>query len=320
MYTYRIVKDYRPDIPQTPTGTVGPFLMAALHDTEGGVGDAGALATIRFLIDRKDRNASYHELWSWDEATRVFTVRRIVPPTSAAHSINPYPPSKGGSYEPDALVREALGARVNDPNRVVYAVSIAGKVADVNRWSTDSDFVMACQRRLAEIRAELRMPDRKGEHFRFSPSTRSDWGKLLTSAIDGKEIWVDILPVQEQWKTKLGARFFAGGPEGVGIPKRFNVVMTVTSIAETTDNRFRLVAWNNEILFVERAGLEPIAGTRNPKTGYGAPTPIIKEVIKEVPTGITQSQVDLAVAAATEKGIQTGTNAEKSRLRKLLGL
>lgn len=320
MYVYRVVEDYREDVPQTSSGVIGPFLCFVLHDTEGGVGDSGALGTLRFLIDRKDRNASYHELWSWEEATRVFTARRIVPPTSAAHSLNPFPPSQGGSYEPDAYVRESLGARVNDPNRVVYAVSLAGTKADVDRWSEDSDFVKACLRRLAELRAELRMPNRKAEHFRFNPSTRSDWGKLLTPAINREEMWVRILPVQEQWTTKLGARFYAGGPEGVGIPKHFNAVVTVTSIAETDDNRFRLVAWNNEILFVERAGLTPISGTRNPAEGYGAPLPIIKEVIKEVPTGITQSDLDKAVAVAQESGLKAGITNEKSRLRKLLGL
>lgn len=185
-YIYNVREDYRAGIPQTPTGTIGPFLMIAEHDTEGGTGDAGAIGTIYFLIDRADRNASYHELWAWDEGTRIFRVRRIVPPTSAAHSVNPFPPSKGGSYEPDATVRAALGARVNDPNRVIYAVSIAGTKADVNRWSTDPDFVAACKRRIAEIRKELNIPDRRAEHFRFNPSTRSDWGTLLTPALNAQ--------------------------------------------------------------------------------------------------------------------------------------
>lgn len=325
MYTYRVVADYRSGIPQTPTGTIGPFLMLALHDSEGGVGDKGAIGTIQFLIDRPDRNASYHEIWAWDEATKVFTVRRIVPPTSAAHSLNPFPPSKGGSYEPDAIVREALGARVNDPNRVVYAVCIAGKVADVNRWSEDPDFVSACYRRILELRHELKIPKRKGEHFRLNPSTRSDWGRLLTPALDVKEnFWMDLLPVQQQWKTKVGAKFYAGGPEGVGIPKQFNAVVTVTSIMESADFRFRVVAWNEELLWVERAGIEPIPNTRNPASGYGAPAPIVVEKTVEVPTGITQEQLNKETAAAEEKGIQVGVKQERSRvlsaLRTLLGL
>lgn len=184
---YRVINDFRPEMPQTKTGMVGPFRMIALHDTEGGVGDVGSRNTANFLVSTAaDRNASYHELWGWDEATKVFTVRRIVPPTSAAHSVNPFPPP-GGSYQPDAYVRAALGDRWQDPNRVIYAVSISGKVADVNRWSEDPDFVAACARRLAELERDLMALPHRGEHFRINPSTRSDWGKLLTPKLTQKE-------------------------------------------------------------------------------------------------------------------------------------
>lgn len=320
-FTYRIINDYRAGVPQTPMGRVLNFLMVALHDTEGGVGDAGARGTIQFLIDRADRNASYHEIWAWNEATKTFTVFRIVRTTSAAHSLNPFPPSKGGSYEPDATVRAALGTRVGDPNAAVYAVSIAGKVGDVNRWSADPDFVAACKRRLLEIKMELGV-SAKAEHFRFNPSTRTDWGQMLTPALSGERVWGMLFkPVLQKWNTKVGAGFYTDGP-GVGIRKTFSIVTEVTSIAESEDFKWRILAWNDELLFAERAGLDVIEGTRNPATGYGAPTITTKTV--EVPTGITQTQLTEAVNAATANalldGEAVGVTKEKSRLRTLLGL
>lgn len=315
-YTYKIVNDYRTGMPQTPTGQVGPFLMVALHDTEGGVGVPGALGTIQFLIDRADRNASYHEIWAWNESTKAFTVFRIVPITSAAHSVYPVPPPDG-PYEPDAIVRAALGARVNDPNRVIYAVSIAGKVGDVNRWSGDPDFVAACKRRLLEIKNELGV-SKMGEHFRMQPSNRSDWGRMLTPALTGTGVWSMLFkPVLQRWNTKVGAGFYVDGP-GVGLRKTFSVATEVTSIAESEDFKWRILAWGNELLFAERAGLVPIEGTRNPPSGWGPPVLTTKTV--EVPTGITQAEVDAAEAAAFAEGKTEGVKVEKSRLRTLLGL
>ena len=323
MYKYQVFANYRAGVPQTPTGTVGPFLMLALHDTEGGAGYSGAMGTLQFLIDRADRNASYHELWAWDVSTRTFTVIRIVPPTSAAHSVNPFPPSKGGSYEPDATVRAALGARVNDPNRVIYAVSIAGSVAQVNTWSTDADFVAACKRRIAELTKELKLPNRKGEHFRINPSTRSDWGRLLTPALDA-EVTVDMgvatRPVRQQWDVPDGMAFWTEGPS-MGERKFFVGAARLWSNGESLDGNWRRLEYEDspgqgEELWAWRANMTPVAGTRNPATGFGSPA--IGTV--EVSTGITQEQLTAAAEAGKQEGIKTGTQAEKSRLRQFLGL
>jgi hypothetical protein len=308
MYTYEVIEDYRDAVPQTRTGTVGPFLLFALHDTEGGTGDVGAIGTLYFLMQRADRNASYHELWSWDEDKRRFRVRRIVPPTSAAHSLNPFPPFKGGSYEPDAVVRHALGARVNDPNRVVYAVAIAGRKADVERYASIPDFVHAAKRRLTELRAELKMPNRMAEHFRFNPSTRSDWGLSLTPAIEGLLDMVIRTPiVTEEWDTIPGvASTFIRMDGSTGY---FTEAARVKSIAEVTlpdgaDARLLDYGENHEALVIKRKGLVPIPGTRI----VGSP----KEVVTEVPTGLTQADLD--------KARESGASEEKSRLRQLLGI
>lgn len=330
-YRYQVINEFRSGVPQTPFGTVGPFRMLALHDTEGGAGLTGARGTLQFLIDRQDRNASYHEIWAWDEATKTFTALRIVPATSAAHSINPYPPSAGGSYEPDSWVVQSLGTLWKDPNRYVYAVSVAGTVAQVDAWSGDPDFVAACRRRTSEIIAQFGVQPRLGEHFRFNPSNRTDWGRLLTSKMGGlvftevpKED--DMLfwnPVQQDWTTANGTVFF----DGAGNKKNFIDVETVRSFAESSDGRWRLVRYGTETLLVdartsmkEGPGLLPVPGTRIPTTGFGYPpaevVEVVKEVTVEVPTGITQEQVN----AAHADGVEDGTTAEKSRLRTLLGL
>lgn len=329
-YRYQVINEFRDGVPQTPTGTVGPFRILAQHDTEGGAGLTGARGTLQFLIDRQDRNASYHEIWAWDAETRTFTVLRIVPATSAAHSINPYPPSAGGSYEPDAWVVKCLGTLWKDPNRYVYAVSIAGTKAQVNEWSNDPDFVAACRRRTAEIIAQFNVLPNLAEHFRFNPSNRTDWGTLLTTRMGGlvfgKETDMQFWrPVQQDWTTLAGTIFY----DGDGNKKNFTDVERVRSVAESSDGRYRLIRYGTEMLIVdargntkEGPGLTPISGTRVPTTGFGFPpadtVEVVKEVIKtvEVPTGITQEEVN----AAHADGVQSGTTAEKSRLRQFLGL
>jgi hypothetical protein len=312
-YIYIVKNDYRAGIPQTPTGTIGPFRMVALHDTEGGVGDAGAIGTIYFLIERSDRNASYHELWSWNETTRSFVVRRIVPPTSAAHSVNPFPPSKGGSYEPDATVREALGARVNDPNRVIYAVSIAGTKADVNRWSSDPDFVAACKRRLAEIRSELNIPNRKGEHFRFNPSTRSDWGPLLTPALDGQEVmdWykniVAITPVKVRLSAETSYRL---RPDLSAESQPFVLGVEDTRIMIGTVKGFDFGAGPDWGVMLSNNGLLGQGGLRVFHT---------QDILEQEALGTTQT-VEVVKEVPDPDAYDNGVSAEKSRLRMLLGL
>lgn len=320
MGTYRVVNDFRTGMPQTPTGTVGPFRMIALHDTEGGVGDGGALGTIRYLIDNSERNASYHEIWAWDEGARIFTVRRIVPATSAAHSMNPFPPT----YAPDPWVRQALGDRWQDPNRVIYAVSLAGRVADVNRWSGDSEFVSFCKRRIGEIQDQFNVvTPYLGEHFRMNPSTRSDWGRLLTPALGGLDTRLETLnmemrPVQEEWWTRIGSVFYTAGP-GMGIRKTFTLRMRLPSIAESVDGNWRMIPYGSEILWFERDQIDAIAGTRLPTSGFAwehkVETVTVTKTV-EVPTGITQAQLAAAVTKATNDGVA----AEKSRLRAFLGL
>ena len=173
-------------VPSSP-GDGTPFTLFACHDTEGGTGRTGASGTIQFLHDTAAvRNASYHEVWGWDEAGGgVLTVFRIVPANRAAHSIAPQPPP--GPYEPDAWVRSKLGSNVNDPNQGVYAISIAGKVADVDALAGNPAFLHEARIRFAQLSHELGIEFR-AEHFRFNPRTRTDWGRRMMAALGGLTI------------------------------------------------------------------------------------------------------------------------------------
>ncbi|MCA1570875.1 MAG: hypothetical protein LC798_11260 [Chloroflexi bacterium] len=178
--TYRVIERYDSRMPSSPRNRAR-FVCIFGHDTEGGVGAAGAQGTINFLINTAGtRNASYSEMWAFEQGSGDFTVLRIVPPTRAAHSVSPHPPV----YNPDAVARSVMGAGVNDPNQAGYAVSVAGKVADVDRWARDARFLAGARRRRSELNAELGV-SRIVEHFRLQPSNRTDWGKTLTAQMGG---------------------------------------------------------------------------------------------------------------------------------------
>ena len=176
---YGVTTNYDNRIPST-AGNGTPFMAIACHDAEGGQGRFGAVNTIQFLIDRADRNASYHEMWWYHEATDEFGVIRIVSAARAAHSVAP----QSDKYLPDAWLKTALGKWWYDPNQAVYAVSIAGKVADVDRYAKNPRFLAHAHRRMLELRQELGLSNR-AEHFRFNPLSRSDWGKTLMNALGG---------------------------------------------------------------------------------------------------------------------------------------
>jgi hypothetical protein len=185
---YEIINAIDSRMPSWP-GDGTPFTLFACHDTEGGTGRTGARGTIAYLINNPSRGASYHEIWSYEPAIDHFAVFLIVPASRAAGSVNPNPPA----YAPDNWVRTALGVNANDPNQGSYAISIAGRVADVNYYSTLPKFRAHATRRFNELRAQLRVTKR-AEHFRYNPSTRTDWGKLLTPALGGLTLPTSPVP------------------------------------------------------------------------------------------------------------------------------
>lgn len=185
--SYKVETAYSTKTPSSPKNAI-PFRLFACHTTEGNQGRTGALATLKFLQDNPTRNASYHELWYYHEAQDEFGVIRIVQPNRAAHSVNPNPPP-GGPYQPTKWVQDSLGTAWRDPNQGIYAISIAGRVADADRYSKNPRFIQHALRRLRELQKELGNGiERLAEHAQFQPSNRTDWGKQLTPALGGPTI------------------------------------------------------------------------------------------------------------------------------------
>lgn len=188
MASYEVVNAIRAGMPSSP-GNGTPFTLLASHDTEGGVGPAGAEGTITFLINTAaKRNASYHEIISYEPSIHRFRVYETVSKARAAHSIAPQPisPTSGlPLYVPDAHVRAYLGINVWNPNQGVYAQSIAGTVADVARYSEDRFFLECMHRRARELQALFPTMKARAEHFRFNPRTRTDWGRVLMGRLGG---------------------------------------------------------------------------------------------------------------------------------------
>lgn len=319
-YTYKVEIMYDSRIPQTALLNFKPTGIAE-HWTAGGVGRAGALGTRQFFMDTAaERNASYHVLVYWEPTTRTFGVIWIVPPTVAAHSIAPQPVSIGGSYNPNDEVKRILGAKVNDPNAGVIAVSFCGMPADLDKALNDPDVVAGYKKLTEELKAIPSMVDRPlFNHGWAQPTTRSDAGSRLIPLIYGEATTIgagDMIfwfPVQQEFWTKDGSRFF----DGNGAEKVFTGRERVLSIASSASG-YKLLKYGNELLIARTADLELIAGTRKPSDGWGwAPATVeTVEVVKEVPTGITQEQVN----ASHAEGVNDGKTQEKSRLRTLLGL
>lgn len=316
-YTYKVETMYDDAIPQTELLNFRPTGIA-MHWTAGGTGRQGAIDTRQFFINTAaQRNASYHCMVYWEPTTRTFGVMWIVPPGNAAHSIAPQPPSMGGSYDPNNEVRRILGAKVGDPNAACIAVAFCGMPADLEVALNDSDFIAGYKKLIGELKAIPSIVERPlFNHGWAQPTTRYDAGPHLIPLIyDDTPITIvedDMIfwrPVQEDWTTANGTVFYAGGEK-----KFFTDEEQVTSIAESSDGRWRLVRYgDNELLVVdartskkEGPGLTPIAGTRVPSTGFGFPPP------ETVTVDASQEQLDAARAS--------GINDERSRLRTLLGL
>lgn len=335
----KIEQNYVAGIPQTTVAGWQP-LGLAWHWTAGGTGRAGAQATINhFVATRYTVNASYHILIWCEHRTGhvgcVTVAQWIVPMSKASHSIAPsqaFVPKYGNARETArfAEVRRILGTKASDPNAGCVSISYCGMPADMARDIAEcQSFVpdlKALSKQLIDHATYIAARPHFG-HGWIQPSTRYEldrthggedmligrlYGEPIVKLGDDMQYWK---PVQEKWTAKANARFW----DGAGNEKFFTGGDSLISFMESSDGLYRLVRYGNEALVVERAGLTVVAGSRVPATGFGyppAPAPTTVTVVKEVPTGITQAQVDVAVAAARDDAILD----EKARLRVLLGL
>ena len=290
-------------LPATSRGANGPFRAVACHDTEGEPGEQGAWNTLSWMIaTAAARNASYHEVWAFNESSGELLAIVAIPLTHASHSIAPQPfDLKTGRrlYDPDAQVRAALGDVVGDPNMWVYAVSIAGKVADCMRYARNASFVAAARERLEQLRAAGVNTAALLEHARFNPHTRSDWGQSLVTALTSMRMEDDDMPTPtmtfkpEMWTTLVDATLFEQAATNAAVVATIPMGTSVATVGESADNVWRLcVAGDPErLLFVQRRQLSPAVPGGDP---------VLIRHVADAFNGVkhfTQAELDAAIAA-----------------------
>jgi hypothetical protein len=280
--TLVIERPYPTGIPQTAVSGFAPRGLA-WHWTAGGVGRAGAEATIRhFQNTRYTVNASYHILLFRDGTKTV--AMWIVPPTRASHSMNPanaFAP-KTGSVREKARFTEVhrILARDNDPNADVISVSFCGMPLDLAVAMRDPVFRADVRELARQLIAHPTIIDRP--HFghgwiqpisRYETDAVSEGEDLLISKLyAAEEDMITWKPVRELWDTAAGVEFW----DGDGNLKQFTDVERIETIAESADGAFRLCRYGaTELLVVIRRGLTSVAGSRQPATGYGFVEPDI---------------------------------------------
>lgn len=286
-YTYAVEDFFLAGIPQTAfLNGRGPTKGIACHWTVGNPGRAGAVATAYYFIQTASRNASYHEIWWWENKT--FGVLRIVPPLNAAHSMNP------ASFAPNANTRRIMGDLVWDANRYAYAVSFAGSQSHLTAAMADPDFVAAAARRIKELQAQFAStlsPDPLFGHYEIQPPpNKVDWGTEFSGKIYSvlkapvpvtpKEPEMLLRQVQQDWITKGTHEFWTEGP-GLGEKKFFDGPAKIRSHFEQaiqTSNGLNSGPWrvfslNGEGLWIHRSFIDPVPDTRVPATGWGPVTP-----------------------------------------------
>lgn len=299
-------------LPATSRGANGPFRAVACHDTEGETGEQGAWNTLSWMIaTAAARNASYHEVWAFDESGGELLAIVAIPLTHASHSIAPQPfnlETGERLYDPDAQVRAALGDRVHDPNMWVYAVSIAGKVADCTRYARNASFVAAARQRLEQLKAAGVNTAALLEHARFNPHTRSDWGQSLVAALTSTRMEDDDMPTPtlsfkpEMWTTLVDAALFEQAETSAAVVATIPTGTSVATVGESADNVWRLcVAGDPErLLFIQRRQLAPAVPGGDP-----ALIAHVADAFNGV-RHFTQAELDAAIAATP---ISRGSNA-----------
>jgi hypothetical protein len=103
----------------------------------------------------------------------------------------------------------------------------------------------------------------------IDPAPHLAAGRLPTE--EDEAMAVLLRPVRERWNIPAGAVLFTGGPE-LGERKEFTSPEKRWSCAETVDGQWREVEFDDEIIWIRRNDMTPVADTRNPRHGFGSPT------------------------------------------------
>lgn len=338
----RVEQNYAAGIPQTDLR--GGFLPTGLawHWTAGGTGRAGAESAIRHFINtRLTVNASYHILVFREGATTV--AMWIVPVGNASHSMAPsqaFIPKTGDAREAArfAEVRRILGAKAGDPNAGVISISFCGMPADLQAAMADPAFRADMRALASDLIGHPTVIARPHfGHGWIQPTTRYE----TDATIGGQDILVAQLyeaPIPAPEETMDWYRNIIPSP-----PARVRLAAQ-TSYRLSPDlgpgsQPFVLGREDWRVMIGAVKGEDFGAGpdwgvmlSNNGATGEGgirvfhtqdiletAPLAGTVEVVKEVPTGITQAQLDAAKLNAEDKGARTENErlalAEADRIR-----
>lgn len=343
----RVETNYVAGIPQTSIQGGLQCYGQDWHWTAGGTGRAGAESVIRgFIATRYTVNASYHILlWVEHKASHLGCVTYamwIVPPDRASHSVNPancwkYNPEKPRAQQDArfAETRRILGPKANDPNAGSIAVSYCGMPANLAQDVQCPVFIADCKRLSSDLAAIPTMNPRPHfAHGWIQPISRYE---MDSQPVGGVDLIISKMygaaptpsPVQEddmyEWVAGMKpANFRATIIKGV--PMRsgpgpnypgFNLGdsgRTITFIGEVPDEGGGAIPY---IVYVLGAGGLHCTRKDNIEPGtvieLGTPTTVevVKEVIKEVPTGILPE--DLEKAADAERSRIAAAEAERIR-------
>lgn len=336
--TLVIEQDYRDGIPQTITAN-WDALGVGWHWTAGGTGRAGAESTIRHFINtRLTVNASYHILL-YREGGKTFA-RWIVRPDRCAHSFNPslaLKPRTGDAREQArfAEVRRILGTRAWDPNSRAIAVSFCGMPADLKAALRDSEFVRDVQELARILERRPGIVDRPHfGHGWIQPQTRYE----LDSTTGGDDLMIGPViygasvpdaGTEEDMKLieyRPGTAKLAPGawvrarPGGVAEEESPLVVLGPNGYEARTFIGFvegEMVDGSNRWGVYAITSGDPDRFAFTVESNVLEVVPNVTEVVKEVPTGITQEQLDKAVADAKADERNRIAKAEADRVRSL---
>lgn len=340
--------DYRNGIPQTAVPGFAPTGLV-WHWTAGATGRAGAEATIRHFINtRYTTNASYHILLFREGSTTV--AKWIVPMSRAAHSMNPgaaLKPKTGSARERARIeeVKRILGSRATDPNAGSIAISFCGMPADLAAAMKDAGFradVRALAQQLIDHPNFIVARPHFG-HGWVQPTTRyetdatPEGADLLIASLYGEASlpdtstgandmydWVALMK-PASFKTTIAA--------GSAIRKRPRYKdakvaaetldfyagrdSTITVIGTVEGDEYNgTVTWLAYVL--GDGGLRVTsAGNELPNRRAPLEREVVKEVIKEVPTGISEEDVQQAQEAAAEAERARIAAAEAQRIKSI---
>lgn len=331
-----VEENYVAGVPQTaPEAEVPGWAPTGQcwHWTAGGTGRRGALSTIQdFINTRYTVNASYHLLiWVEHEAGHVGCrtyAMWVVRSSRAAHSISPsaswqYSSTKDVQVQNERFVevRRILGDRWADPNAACIAVSYCGMPGDLERDMVCPVFIEDCRELARQLGTMPSMDDRPlFGHGWIQPLTRyeMDVSRDFIAMLYGQETTMRLL---ESGEALMQGRLLASTgivrlplydgellaelPEGtqLGIIRRMPAQGSYPKSDGTFGRDWLEVEVGLELGYVE----DYLVGDRFTTDAGNLVVPPPAPV--EVPTGITEADVEAAEDRGRDAGFVEGRDA-----------